>query len=223
MHRNPVPALLLTLAALLLHGCMNTRVTGFTDPDYGNVRYQSIVAFAEDLNLEAATTFEDALCRAFRKQDVACASYHSVFPPTRQYGPEQVYAHMREAGHDALLMLSVTSDESQSVTSYQTFASATATASGAYGNSFTIPITSTSRSNSTRLRLFDATSGRIAWIGDANSQGTGGDNRLLAQSLAREAVYSLLQSPHFGDGASCMSTKECNPSNPYFNTRVPTH
>jgi hypothetical protein len=182
--------------AALLTGCASTRVTAFRDPDFADKHYTHVAVFALGAPLALAQDMEGKLCNSMAP--TGCTPGLNILPPTRQYSADEVAALIARHGADAILVITMGADRSDSgVIGYQTFSSAQATGSATttgtvsvYGNagtyqgttngsasatgqSTTIPIMYFSRAAAGTVVMLDAASGKTAWRGEMQTTGHG--------------------------------------------------
>jgi hypothetical protein len=198
-------------------GCATTNVTAFKDADFAAKQYHHVAAFVVGGTLEGRQDTELKLCAEIAP--TACTPGLSVLPPTRQYTPEESAKLISGSDSDAVLIVSIGSDNSQSaIIGYQTFATAqasgTATTTGTvntYGNvgtyqgttqgnalatgqSTTLPIMIHSRVAAGTVTLLDVATGKTAWSGEAHTQGRGRfgtTDSAFESSAAKEIIGQL--------------------------------
>lgn len=182
------------VAAVGLAACAQTqvRVTAFKDPDFQSASYARFLVAAPNLLPENALYFEEEMCAAL--QPSACMGASALFPPTRTYTTDDLVAIIKKSGAQAVLVLSLESDQSASryVGTYAT-ANATSNASSTYGTALAIPIVRTDRGARAAVLLKDVASWRNAWAGDvaAAGRGYGASNAALISGAAYEIAEEL--------------------------------
>jgi hypothetical protein len=177
-------------------GCASTNVTAFKDPDFAAKQYRHVAAFVVGGSLVIRQDMELRLCAEIAP--TTCTPGLTVLPPTRQYTPAESNQIIGASGSDAVLIVSIGADNSQSaIIGYQTFSTAqangTATTTGTvstYGNtstyqgvtqgnatatgqSTTVPIMYFSRVAAGTVALLDAATGKTAWSGEVQTHGRG--------------------------------------------------
>jgi hypothetical protein len=181
---------------LMLGGCATTHVTAFRDPAFAGRQYNNLAIFVVGTSLSARQELEQRVCE--RVAPTACSIGVSVLPPVRDYARDEMAEYIRQSGADAVVLLTVGVDRSQSgVAGYYSLsnaqASTTANTTGtinSYGNTATyqgitnantyatgqtttIPIMYYSRAAVGDVQLFDVSSGRVAWKGEMQTSGQG--------------------------------------------------
>jgi hypothetical protein len=193
--------ILLISIAFVIYGCATTKITAYSDPAYSSKQYRSVVVFASNVGLEKASELEGAICNNFQSNGIKCTPFQLLFPPTRQYSADSVFAVVSDKGFDAILTLTTGGDLSSSqVFGYQSYGSATAYGNQAYGQGSSYALRSYSRQSHMRVVLVDGVSRETAWLGDAKTEGQGMVNvtdSAFNTSVSNKIVNSLLSSPHF--------------------------
>ncbi len=180
------------LVVVLLAGCASAQLTAFRDPAYANTEYDRVAVFALGMTLQSTVRVEQSLCE--KLSAARCVAGTSVLPPTRVYSTAEITTALAKAGADAVLLVSLASDNSQtwyagSVMSGST--SQTTRASGSvnlYGNAATwsgtaqtatstqamaTPVYQSRRQATAEIGLFDRRTGNIAWRGELLVSGKG--------------------------------------------------
>lgn len=182
----------LILLSLFLSSCATSKITAFRDPAFATKQFDSISVFSLGMTLDAAVAVEQQLCTKIKP--TPCVTGKSILPPTRQYSPEEVEVILSQSGVNAVLILTLVSDNSDtryigSITNSSAYSSANTMGSAtlygnnaywnsntygsAYGRSLTTPIYSKSRVSLGELKLFDRGTGKIAWSGEIRIDGRG--------------------------------------------------
>lgn len=215
--RSLTACVLPVVACIAAAGCASTKVTAFRDPDFASKQYRHVAAFVVGASLAVRQQMEQRLCSEIAP--TPCTPGLSVLPPTRQYTAEESTQLIGATGSDAVLIVSIGAEESQSgVIGYQTFSTAqatgTATTTGAvntYGNvgtyqgttqgnasatgqSTTIPIMYFSRVAAGTVALLDAVTGKTAWSGEMQTHGRGllaTKDSAFASSETKEIIGQL--------------------------------
>jgi len=186
---------------IVLFGCATTKITGFSDPAYSNRTYSSTVVFASNLGLEKAAELESKICSKFMEHGTSCYSFLTLFPPTREHTPDNVFASLSERGIDSLIMLTAGGDYSSSqIFAYQAYGSAYSYGGSTSAQATSIPLRSYYRQSEMRIIVIDSATREVAWIGDAKTEGKGMVNitdSAFQSSLSTEIVRILFESPHF--------------------------
>lgn len=132
------------LMAGLLAACVRTNVTSFTDPAYRdrNLSGSTVLVWAADnLTLEERMTVEEAAVQALAGKGLTVSRGLELFPPTREFTPEDRVSVVGEKGFDFVLTLDLL--DLGSSTAYVPPVYYPGTASGkvtTYGNTSTFTI-----------------------------------------------------------------------------------
>ena len=183
------------LALSLLAACASSKITAFRDPAYATKRFASVVVFAQGMALDAALKMETDICA--KLAPTPCVTGKSVLPPTREYQPNEAAEYLSRSGAEAVLVLALVSDQSDS-RYFGTIVNSTGTASTTssgnvnfFGNSAlwsgtsytstsaqttAIPLYAFSRIALGQLGLFERRTGEIAWRGEIKVTGQGALN-----------------------------------------------
>ncbi|MFC4259072.1 hypothetical protein ACFOZ5_08535 [Marinobacter lacisalsi] len=193
--------LIAVVLAGLLAGCASTSITGYSDPDYRDSQYDSVVVVAEGAGLERAARLEGGICEKFQSKGITCAPFNQMFPPTRSHPADEVFTALNHKDIGALVVLLSGADQSSARNiGYQTFGSANVYGNQVTGQSSSMALTAFSRQAHARIVLVDADTRETAWLGDARTEGSGAVNvteSAFASSLTTEVVRALVESPHF--------------------------
>jgi hypothetical protein len=193
---------ILVILLTVIFGCgATTKITGFSDPAYSNQTYSSTVVFASNLGLKKAAELESKICSKFMDRGTNCHSFLTLFPPTREYTADNVFASFSERGIDSLIMLTAGGDYSSSqIFAYQAYGSAYNYGGFTSAQATSIPLRSYYRKSEMRIVVIDSATREVAWIGDAKTEGEGMVNitdNAFQTSLSTEIVRILFESPHF--------------------------
>lgn len=182
----------LLISACLLSGCATSKITAFRDPAFATKQFTALVVFAQGMALDASVEVERLICE--KVAPTPCVSGKSVLPPTRQYTADEVEKYLQASGADAVLIIALVADQSDTryfgtITTSSTSASATASGSmnfygntaywngaaygSASGQSVSTPLYGYSRVAFGQLGLFDRLTGNVAWRGEIRVQGNG--------------------------------------------------
>ncbi len=185
---------------LSLAGCATTSITGFTDPDFKNRRYTSLVVVTPNLNLEYSSLLQEKVCNAIQKVGNSCRRGLDLFPPTRTFEPDQIISILKDNHIDGYLLLTYGggSTQSQQIGAL-TYGSATVFSNtiSAYGSS--TPVMSFSRSDGYSIVLIDTQTYKKAWVGGAKTQAQGLANitdDVFTDSLAEKVTSVLMEFGH---------------------------
>ncbi|MCG8690247.1 MAG: hypothetical protein MI806_03460 [Minwuiales bacterium] len=111
MTRFGLPALLL----LLLAGCVSTTpVAGVVDPDYAARSFASVMVITDEMTLAERKAAESVLTQELGKHGIKALRGVDHLPPTRAYSAAERLAVARDAGAQALLLISRTESERSS-------------------------------------------------------------------------------------------------------------
>jgi hypothetical protein len=156
-------------AAWLLTSCVNTqvRVTAFTDPDFQQASYRRLIVAAPNLLPENAQYFESEMCKTLAPHVQKCDGASAMFPPTRSYSAEDIIRMLKASGSDAVLVLTLLSDQSSSqyVGTYATV--------NPYGTGLAVPLVRRDRGARASVQLTDIALWKPAWAGQIAVVGTG--------------------------------------------------
>jgi len=190
----------LLLAVVLISACATTNITGFTDPDYRNKSYKSLVVVTPNLNLEYSSLLQGKVCKALEAQKVSCARGLDLFPPTRTFDTSEIVQILAENKIDGYLLLSYGGSSTQSqqigTLSYGS-ASVFGNTVSAYGSS--TPVMSFSRRDGYSAVLIDTQSYNKAWIGGATTHAQGLANitdDVFTTSLGQKIAAELKNAGH---------------------------
>lgn len=144
------------------------------------------------MRLDAALEIEKMMCE--KVKPTICKPVKSILPPTRSYTASEVDTLINRSGVEAVLMISLVSDETDTryigstIDSYTTGSAQTSGKAFFYGNhanynsntnyssstqTNVTPEYSTSRNATAIVNLFDWGTGKTAWSGEINVVGRG--------------------------------------------------
>lgn len=190
----------LVLVVALLSACATTNITGFTDPDYRNKLYKSLVVVTPNLNLEYSSLLQGKVCKALQVHKAFCARGLDLFPPTRTFDTSAIVQILAENKIDGYLLLTYGGGSTQSQQiGTMTYGSASVFGNtvSAYGSS--TPVMSFSRSDGYSAVLIDTQTYNKAWIGGATTHAQGLANitdDVFTTSLGQKIATKLRNAGH---------------------------
>lgn len=108
----------LGVAALLVMVCSSasafrsTDVESFTDPDYKDYQPKKIMLVVENASQEMRSEIEERLAKSLQKKGVQVVPNRKVFPPTRDYTPEDKGKILQAENIDSALVISIGANSS---------------------------------------------------------------------------------------------------------------
>lgn len=191
-------------------GCAVTELSSFTDPDFTNYHPARVMLTAGLEHLDQKAEAEDIFLDAFKGLDLSCCRSIDVLLPTRQYADEELFAALKKAQVQAVLLIRETDyyedlayvPQTSTTSSYGNLSANTYYSGNrayTYGTGHGTSYTTTSGGYYVskprvrhELKLYDVPSKRVAWIGGAFTQGSGkAQFEHLIGSLARETARRL--------------------------------
>lgn len=192
--------IIILIVILCLSGCATTSITGFTDPDFQNKSYKSLVVVTPNLNLEYSSLLQGKVCNAIQNMSISCKRGLDLFPPTRTFESDQIVSILKDNHIDGYLLLTYGGGATQSQ-QIGTLAYGSATVFSntisAYGSS--TPVMSFSRSDGYSMVLIDTQTFNKAWVGGAKTQAQGLANitdDVFTDSLAAKVASVLKDAGH---------------------------
>lgn len=158
-------------------------VESYSDPDYTNYQPKKVMLVVNEASQEMRTEIQERLVKELKRKGVVAVPERDVFPPTREYTPEDRAKVLESQSIDSVLVVSVGASASSMIpvatNTYGTVhGSATPTSSGGYNVSGTTAGTSQnlyaakSKSEFSAV-LLDAKQGRVAWYADVQVKAAG--------------------------------------------------
>ena len=168
------PALLMILITLLITGCVTTNVKGYTDREYNGYKIKKAVVRAPNAGFAFGELLEGSLVEELNNAGVPAKSFLEMFPPTREWSNEQVAKELMEKGYDAILHVNLTgSDANEQTIGYINHGTASVYGNSASFSGSSTAMTMVSRYTATHIKLYDVATGRVIWVGDANTKAGG--------------------------------------------------
>ena len=161
----------------------STKVEGHTDPDFVGYQPKTLMLEVVGADTVMRQQINERLVKAMSAYGVRVIPERDVFPPTRQWTPEQRIEILNRQGIEGSIIVAVGSSSAQIVPiARQTYGTATTTgavqASGAFAANTNAQSTSynvlyaTSSAEFSAV-LVDIKTGRVAWTGDIFSKASG--------------------------------------------------
>lgn len=199
--KNSFPLLII----FLLVGCASTKMTSFKDPDYQKAEFKRILVVANTNDLEDRQTLESKMVKEFSSIGVYALESFRLFPPTRELTDEDKVELLLKNDIDAFISISVGESGVSEVYVPQT--SSTTKTKGnvnVYGNTATYKEKSTTTYQGGytlnkpwaefETRLYDVSSGQMAWIASSFTGGNAYANRnTVINSYCGKTVDQLLE------------------------------
>lgn len=192
--------LIIFIVILWLSGCATTSITGFTDPNFEDKTYKSLVVVTPNLNLEYSSLLQSKVCNAIQNMGISCKRGLDLFPPTRAFEPDQIVSILKDnriAGYLLLTYGGGTTQSQQIGTLAYGSATVFSNTISAYGSS--TPVMSFSRSDGYSIVLIDTQTFNKAWVGGAKTQAQGLANitdDVFTDSLAAKVASVLKDAGH---------------------------
>ena len=89
----------------LLSGCVNSKVTSFTDPEYLSTKYHHPIVWAMTKPIDAQQGIENEIVNNFKKAGVTAIRGIDVFPPTKKLTEEAMKSALLKSEGDSLLII----------------------------------------------------------------------------------------------------------------------
>jgi hypothetical protein len=204
----------LLTVAFPLAGCVQTHLTRVQDPDYRTKvhRFQHPAVFADAADLAQRKLIEDVMVSELSARRVAARASIELLPPTRDYAPRERSEALLAAGVDSVILISGESGVEQV---YVPVSGSTTTTDGSMnfsGSTAYYRETSQTRYqggytiakpwSKITTRVVDLRTGRTAWLGDAETQGSGFSTfDDVHKSYARTVANQLQSDLVFAAGA----------------------
>ena len=194
-------------------GCVSTSVQGYTDPRYNTFTARKILVGGSGMNLAAEDLVEVSFKEKLNPIDVQVTGFRSIFPPTRNYTPEEFKKMLKASGFDSLLVVALVDDQtSTEIAGYRSSTTGNVYGtyqshgygSGTYSGTGTASTTTHAnkrykRKTQTRATLYDIETGNIVWVGDTFTQAGGslymGDSTTV-NSTVEEIINELVARGH---------------------------
>lgn len=191
--------LLLVLSIIfLLSGCAQTQLTSFTDPEFEGKTYSNVMILTYFTNIQLRNEVEKAFTNLFISNSCNCSASIDLIPPTREYNADNINKAVFDNHIDSILELNII-DANTNTEHYSTGSYTSGTAS-TYGNTTYYNAYSTPQSfNVTKtkityqIKMYDAATGKVAWVASATVNGTDASTKELAKSLAKQVMEKLQQ------------------------------
>ena len=97
--------LILLLFIGLPSGCVNSKITSFTDPDYASVKYDHPIVWAMTKPIDAQQGIENEIVKYFKQAGVNATRGIDVFPPTKKLTEETMKSALLKSEGDSLLVV----------------------------------------------------------------------------------------------------------------------
>jgi len=183
----------------LLAGCASTRMTSFKDPDFYVTSYRRFMVVVDHPNLQTKIDLEQLLAESFLDEGVPATEHYKIFPPTREFTPEQEMEILKERGIDGIVVV-VPGNAGYTSTYVPPTVSVTTKTEKTSSGEKTRTNVSTSGGYDIQkpwaeasAKVYDVASGRCAWMSSAFTSGNGfASMNVVNSSFADELVDQLL-------------------------------
>lgn len=191
---------LLSILMIVLSGCAVTEMSVYKDPEFLDASYGSFVVVSAFVKLEEKAYLEGKICELLAANNVTCKRGIDVFPPTRTFTDEEWAQTFFETNAQALVVIRLT--DSYTTQSYVPQTSSTTGSVQAYGKTAYLNSSTTTYGGYTvtkpiehyEIKVFDAASGKIAFITSSKTKGSGAaTSKILSDSLASKFVQTLFE------------------------------
>lgn len=196
--------IIILLFAVILSGCASTSVTSFTDPDYTSAEFNRILVVVNSNDLENRLNIETNMVFALKDAGVYALESYKLFPPTRQFTPEEKISLLIKKDIKAFLSITIGKTGVQEV--YIPPTSSTTKTEGDisfHGNSASY----SEKSKTAYLggytlskpwakyatKLFDVSNGRMVWLSDSFTGGSALANFSTVNSSYCNAIVNDLE------------------------------
>jgi len=196
--------------AILLSGCISTKVVGVKDPAYNDYQARHIMIATAGMPFNATKLTEDTFEKKLAKYNVQVSKFTTVFPPTRSYTKEKIDNVINKMGIDVYLFIEVVDEKSSNqvvgsytnttgtINAYSYYNNHNAYTNGNYQtNSYNIPIVKSTKNTVTKISLVDLSTENIIWTGESYTQANGKmymQDEDTIQSIVKEVVATLKRS-----------------------------
>ena len=187
---------LITLSLVLtLSAFRHTDIEGYTDPDFTDYSFTTVVLQMPNATIEFRNMVEKKLAKKIKKQ-VKIYRHEDLFPPTREWDEQSTARIYEQYGIDAGLVIMVGGFESSSTAGMVFYNAST------YGGMTTGTATQATfvrDSASFEMALIDVESHRKVWIGELDTRGAGllfVGNKSTASGLVKALVRELKEKGH---------------------------
>lgn len=185
------------IAACALAGCATTSISGYTDPSYHGFKAKSIVVFAKGFNYDIQQRIEKGVCDEL-VQEVRCFPAHAVFPATRKFSQEDIFADLVNNNIDVGVIVSYGDEgHNRSVLGYTSTGRATTNYYSFSNQAFTTysgttsPIISNTRQMSAGVAFVRVDPQETIYVGEMSTFGS--DFSISNTSFANAMVKKLSQ------------------------------
>ena len=189
----------LLIVGLILFGCAATRITSFVDPDYQSVQFKKILIVGNTNKLDDRLNLEKRLSEVLSDNGIDAIPSYSIFPPTRTFSDSLKAVIMIENQIDGCLMIYFGDKGIQQV-QIPVIGTRTKGQMNVIGNQ----IYSKEKTDyiggqildkpyaEFEMKLFDVTSGKMAWIADSYTGGNAYANfNTVYNSFCEKTVEKL--------------------------------
>lgn len=188
------------LIATVVTSCIRTNIKGFTDRDFNGYKIKKVVVRAPNSGFSLGEQIEASMVKEFAKKGVYAVSFLAMFPPTRDWTNGEVAQELAQKGFDSIMFVNlIGSDSSAQTVGYVNSGSVSVYGNNAFYTNSTTAVTHVSRYTATRIKLYEAVSGRVIWIADSSTR-SGGHlyvrDEAQAGSIASETITALDESGH---------------------------
>lgn len=190
------------LASAQVLALRSTKVEGHTDPDYIGYQPKKVVLVVMGASTDMRQQIDERMTKALAEYGVQVFTERQVFPPTRQWTPEQMVEILQRQGFDSSIILAVGANSSQIIpVARQTYGSANTTgyvnpngsfSANSTGQSTSYNIVSAKSSAEFSAVLVEIGSGKTAWYGDIVTK-AGGTLFVGAKGDAKASVKGVIE------------------------------
>jgi hypothetical protein len=187
MSRFKVARLSVALALMVASGTASafrsTDVESYTDPDYKDFQPRKVMLVVENSSQELRSEIEERFAKALVKKGVEVIPQRKIFPPTRDYTPEERASALQSASVDSALVVTIGASASSVMaiatqTRGTTQMSATPNSRGGFNatgntNSTSQNIYAAKSKSEFSAVLFDVGQNRTAWYADVQVKASG--------------------------------------------------
>jgi len=178
MKRSTLSALSCALTFLFFSsGCVSSRITSFTDPNYRGVSFSRILVIANFKQAEIIKKIESLVAYEFRKRGIYAIENSSLLPPLREYSRDEKRAVFVKEGLDSYVIVYPAGMSNAMIdvpTVSTTRVGVTTSRDAVRGKATTITSGGGQReiinSVDTHAQLFDLSNGNIVWKGEATTE-----------------------------------------------------
>jgi PBP1b-binding outer membrane lipoprotein LpoB len=190
--------ILLMLIAVFLIGCASTEISTVRNPELYNTKFENILVVVPFTDIGLRRQTEGIFVSKFNSSDMKALSSLELMPPVKEYSNQELMNILDKNKVDGILTVAL--KDYWTSESYVPKSSSTQGSANLYGNSLYYRSYTqqyggyyVSKPNvSFETRLFDRSSGEVAWLVSSTTSGNAfADYGNLASSLAKKVVSEL--------------------------------